>query len=361
LKKILFLTICLIVLLASTALAVDVSSENAILVDITTGRTITQQNAYAKAYPASTTKIMTAILALEKLSLSDKLVASENAVLSVPSGGSIADIQAGEELSVETLLEALLVVSANEAANVLAEGISGSIEEFVDLMNSKANELDLTLTHFVNSNGLHNENHYSCAYDVAKMYRYAYVTFPDFRRICAMKTISIPKTSIYDKERTFTNSNKMIIDESKYYYDACTGGKTGYTSEARNCLVASASKNGIELIVCVLGGGQTEEGESQRYLDTKNLFEYGFSNLKVKTIAHSGDILDQVEVENSKDKKDRLNLVLSKPVTLSIEEKDLDKDFEPKITIVRDMVAPISSRRICWQSHIQRIRNNIRC
>lgn len=343
-KRTILITLFFIVLLTTSAFAIDISSENAILIDTTTGRTIFQQGAYAKAFPASTTKIMTAILTLENLELTDTLVASENAVKSVPSGGSICDIQAGEEFTVEQLLEGLLIASGNEAANILAEGISGTIEEFVVLMNKKSNELDLTLTHFVNSNGLHNENHYSCAYDLAKMYRYAYNKFPDFRRITGMKAFSLPPTSIHTfDDRSFNNSNKMIIESNKYYYEPCTGGKTGFTSEAKNCLVASASKDGIELIACVLGGGKTEEGESQRYLDTKALFEYGFSNLVVKTIAKSGDILDTIEVENSKNRSDRLNAVLSKPVTIAIEQKDLNKDFEPKITITRDMVAPISS------------------
>ena len=148
-KKIVFILTFLIVLLASSAFALEINSEKAILIDIPSGRIIFQKDAYSKAYPASTTKIMTAILTLENLDLNTTFVASENAITSVPDGGSIVNIRAGEEFTVEQLLEGLLIASGNEAANILAEGISGSIEEFVNRMNEKCVELDLTLTHFV--------------------------------------------------------------------------------------------------------------------------------------------------------------------------------------------------------------------
>ncbi len=352
-KKIVILLIFLFVIFASYTMAVEINSEKAVLIDLTSGRTIFQKDAYSKAFPASTTKIMTAILTLENLDLNKTLVASENAITSVPDGGSIVNIRAGEELSVEYLLEGLLIASGNEAANILAEGISGSIEEFVNRMNEKCIELDLTLTHFVNSNGLHNENHYSCAYDLALMYRYAYNKFPDFRRICGMKSFTLPATSIYDKDdRTFSNSNKLLIDDSKYFYEYCTGGKTGFTSEAKNCLVSSASKNGIDLIACILGGGTTEEGDSQRYLDTKTLFDYGFSNLTLHTFARSGDVIETLNIENSKNKDDILNIVIGKPVVYTVDNTDLEHEITPSIEIKEDILAPINSRRYLRKSNV---------
>ena len=343
-KKIIVSCIFLTIIFFSQTFAIEIESEKAILIDATNGRIIYQKDAYEKAYPASTTKIMTAILALERLNLNDKLIASENAITSVPDGGSIVKIQIGEELSVESLLEGLLVASGNEAANILAEGISGSIEDFVTLMNEKCAELELTLTHFVNSNGLHNENHYSCAYDLAILYQYAYNKFPDFRRISAMKSFTIPVTSKYEKDdRAFTNSNKLIIEDSKYYYPCCTGGKTGYTSEAKNCLAASAEKNGVKLIGCVLGGGTTEAGDSQRYLDAKNMFDYGFENLTLRTIANSGDVVDSLKIDNSKNKKDVLNVIFNKPFQVTVDNSDLSTEYIPSITIKEDLLAPITS------------------
>ena len=170
----------------------------------------------------------------------------------------------------------------NDAANVLAERVSGSISTFVELMNSRAKELGCKNTHFVNTNGLHDKDHYSCSFDLVTLYRYAYQHFFAFRDIIKQTSFKLPPNSIYEKDdRSFTNTNKLLIPpttnvSNSYYYEYCNGGKTGYTTPAKNCLIASAEKGGITLLVCVLGGSQDESKASTRYRDTISLFDYGF-------------------------------------------------------------------------------------
>ena len=151
----------------------NLSSEAVLLMEASTGKVVYEKNGYEKKYPASTTKIMTAILAIEHCNLNETATASEFAINSVPSGYSTANIQIGETLSVKDLLYALMLQSANESAVILAEHVSGSQEAFANLMNEKAKELGCKNTHFINPNGIHNENHYTTAYDLALITQYA--------------------------------------------------------------------------------------------------------------------------------------------------------------------------------------------
>ena len=168
-KKIFYLLLLFILIIPSQLFALTINCEKAILIDADTGRTLFEKDSSIAAFPASTTKIITAILALENCKLDEYVQASYSAVMSVPIGGSNTAIQVGEKLTIEELLQALLIASGNDAANVLAEHIGGSIESFVTMMNTRANELGCINTHFVNASGLHDDNHYSCAYDLAIM------------------------------------------------------------------------------------------------------------------------------------------------------------------------------------------------
>ncbi len=181
----------------------------------------------------------------------------------------------------------------NDAANILAEKVSGSIDDFVIAMNEKAVSLGCSNTHFVNANGLDKDDHYSSAYDLAIMYRYAYNNFEAFRRISKVLSFTLPNTNIYNKDpRILQNTNSLIVDKTNkdgfnYYYSKCDGGKTGYTSGAKNCLVASASSGDITIISCILGGEQNVDNSSQRYKDTIALFDYGFQRLVKKQLVPS--------------------------------------------------------------------------
>ena len=210
-KKIFFtLFIILIIIINTYCYAIDVNaintntdgisiySESVILIDSNTGTTLYEKKSNQKMYPASTTKILTAILAIENGNLDDKTTVQYDAISGIPAGYSSAYLTEGEIISVRELLEVFLIHSANEAGNVLAEYISGSIDEFVNLMNQKATELGCMNTHFVNTNGIHNENHYTTAHDLALIARYC-MKNDTFRQIVSMKSCTIPATNKSDQ------------------------------------------------------------------------------------------------------------------------------------------------------------------
>lgn len=294
----------------------DTYSSACLLMEESTGKILYSKNANSIMYPASTTKIMTAILTLEKCNLSDTAVVSHNAVFSIPSGYSTASLVEGEVLTIEQLLNVLLIPSANDAAVVLAEHIAGSVEAFSDMMNSKAVELGCLNTHFVNPNGIHNENHYSTAYDLALIGRYA-MQFPTFKEISSKTRYTLPITNAYSKEdRIFNTTNDLIkpnysSSPTNYYYKYATGGKTGYTDPAGQCIVATATKDNISLIAVTLHGDFTEDNLSQRAFDCKALFEYGFNNFSMVSIAQKGDVASNMKVPNATKDSSSLDLLYS--------------------------------------------------
>lgn len=294
----------------------DTYSSACLLMEESTGKILYSKNANSIMYPASTTKIMTAILTLENCKLFDTAVVSHNAVFSIPSGYSTASLVEGEVLTIEQLLNVLLIPSANDAAVVLAEHIAGSVEAFSDMMNSKAVELGCLNTHFVNPNGIHNENHYSTAYDLALIGKYA-MQFPTFKEISSKTRYTLPITNAYSKEdRIFNTTNDLIkpnysSSPTNYYYKYATGGKTGYTDPAGQCIVATATKDNISLIAVTLHGDFTEDNLSQRALDCKALFEYGFNNFSMVSIAQKGDVASNMKVPNATKDSSSLDLLYS--------------------------------------------------
>lgn len=294
----------------------DTYSSACLLMEESTGKILYSKNANSIMYPASTTKIMTAILTLENCKLSDTAVVSHNAVFSIPSGYSTASLVEGEVLTIEQLLNVLLIPSANDAAVVLAEHIAGSVEAFSDMMNSKAVELGCLNTHFVNPNGIHNENHYSTAYDLALIGKYA-MQFPTFKEISSKTRYTLPITNAYSKEdRIFNTTNDLIkpnysSSPTNYYYKYATGGKTGYTDPAGQCIVATATKDNISLIAVTLHGDFTEDNLSQRALDCKALFGYGFNNFSMVSIAQKGDVASNMKVPNATKDSSSLDLLYS--------------------------------------------------
>lgn len=331
----------------ASASVLSTYSPSCLLMDATSGSVLYSKNANTKMYPASTTKIMTAILTLENCSLSDVAVASHNAIFSIPSGYSIANIQEGEELTIEQLLNVLLIPSANDAAIVLAEHIAGSVEAFADMMNAKALELGCKNTHFVNPNGIHDENHYSTAYDLALMGQYA-MGFDTFREIVAKTSYSLPQTNKYDKDdRLFVTTNVLLrknysSSPTNYYYEYATGAKTGYTDAAKNCIVATATKDDISLIVVVLGAGTTDDGISERALDCKRLFEYGFNNFSMTQIASQNSAATQITVKGATQETENLDLLYSEDI-VALLPSDYDVDsLEGTVELSDGISAPIA-------------------
>ena len=300
----------------------NIYSEAAILIDASTGKILYDKDIYSRKYPASTTKILTAIIAIEKCDLNEKATASHSAVFSVKSGYSVANIQEGESFTIGELLDVLMLQSANEAANVIAEHISGSVEEFAKLMNQKAKEIGCLDSNFVNANGAHSDKHYSTAYDLAMIAKYC-MKNQTFRELVVKEECSLPITEIYEEERVFRNTNSLMQQNSRYYYPYCNGIKTGFTTPAKNCLIASSNKDGFELISVVLHAESTEDGLSARYLDTINLFEYGYKNYKQDDILKEYNMLGTTNSNNDSNNKNTNNEEI-KDETI-IEENEIEE------------------------------------
>jgi D-alanyl-D-alanine carboxypeptidase (penicillin-binding protein 5/6) len=241
--------------------AIQINASAAVLIDAGTGETIYEKNPHIHMAPASTTKIMTAIIAIEHGDLEHEVKISANAA-STP--GSSMRLRRGEKYSLHQLLYGLLLPSGNDAATAIAEYIAGSEVKFAGLMNEKAKELGMADTHFKNASGLPAEGHYSTAYDLALLARYA-LENPVFAAIVQTKFTSVP-VSRSKVKKPLTNHNKLL-----WQYPYTTGIKTGYTRKAGRCLVASATQKETSLISVVLKSGTM-------YNDSISLFNFGFKN-----------------------------------------------------------------------------------
>ena len=339
-KKLLIISIFLILfglLFANKVEATDnlnIHSPVAMLVDASTGKVLYEKNINEVRYPASTTKMMTAILALEHCSLDEVATVSYDAIFTVPSGYANANLQLGEELTIEQLLKVLLIPSANDAANVIAEHIAGSISSFANMMNSKAVEIGCTNTHFVNPSGIHNEEHVSTARDLAIMAMYA-MKNDTFRSLVKQTFYNLPATNKYETtDRVFKTTNDLLrvnnYDRAdNYYYKNAIGIKTGYTSQSKNCIVAGAERDGLEFIAVILGAEQTETGLSERYLDCKTLFDYGFETYAKRKLYDKNSIYKEITISNGTKETKNLNLITETDLTVLIKQKDYDKELLP--------------------------------
>lgn len=314
-----------------------------ILIEANTGKILYEKNSNDVRFPASTTKIMTAILTVENCNLDDVATVSHNAVYSIPYDYTHASLKEVEELTIEQLLYALMIPSANDAAIVLAEHISGSVEEFAKLMNKRAEELGCKNTHFVNPNGIHSKDHTSTSYDLALMGKFA-MQNSIIRKIVSTTQFTLPATNKYSKtDRIFNNSNDLLNTYSRYYYEGTTGVKTGYTGEAGNCIIASARKNDFEVILVVLGGESTNTGLSQRYLDCKTLFDYAFNNYSLKTLNEKNAVLKQITVRGATEETQNLNVLIKDKIEIFSENSADLSSLEPEITLDENLMAPISA------------------
>lgn len=352
-KKIFLFSLLFLLLFSTNTFAVEVSAPHAILIDMDSGKTLFQKDAYSPVYPASTTKILTAILALENCELDEPVTASYTAINSVYAGGTTASIQEGETHTVKDLLCTLLVHSANDAAYILAEHIGGSTASFASMMNTRAKELGALGTYFVNPNGLPDASHKCSAYDMSLFARYAMQTFPEFREIVKMTSYSLPITKEYEElymnqfpeateiTRYLSSTTNHLINPSRseYYYEYATGIKTGYTDAAANCIVASAEKNGVELILVIFGAG----GWKNLRNDCVNLFEYGFSRLYSETLTAAGSIIETIEIKNGATDENKLNVIVEDTLKATFSSTDFVEAFSPSISINSDLKAPINS------------------
>lgn len=262
---------------AISTLPPAVEAESAILMDADTGVILYEKNIHTRQYPASITKIMTALLAQENCDMDEVINFSRTAVYTVERGSSNIGIDENETLTMEDALYALLLASANEVANGIAEHISGSVDAFAELMNDRAKELGCEDTHFINPHGLPNDNHYTSAYDMALIAR-AFFSYENLSTISGTAFYHINATATQPDEIDLGNHNKMLPGTnrgSNYYYEGLVGGKTGYTDMARQTLVTCAERDSVRLICVVM----KDESPSQ-YKDSAALYDYGFANYR---------------------------------------------------------------------------------
>ena len=243
-----------------------------VLLNLNDKKVLYAKGAYNKVYPASITKIMTALLACEYLDMNDTITMSQEAAYGIEAGSSSIYAETGEVFTVEQALMALMLESANEMALALAEKTSGSVKKFVELMNQRAAQLGCKNTHFNNPNGLPDETHYTTAGDMMKIAKAAWYN-PLFRKFVTTQTYEIPPTNKQSETRYLLNHHKMMAGQS-YAYDGVLGGKTGYTNDAGNTLVTYAKRGNSILIAVVLNS------TNGAFPDTTSLFDYGFDNFE---------------------------------------------------------------------------------
>lgn len=250
---------------------VSISSGSGIVIDKKSGTILYGKNINETFYPASITKLLTALIVLEKCDLNETITFSHSAVFNVESGSSSAGYDVGDKITIKDALYALLLKSANEVANALAEYVSGSNEEFAILMNEKAKELGAKNSNFSNPSGLNDENHYTTAYDFAMIAKNAFNN-TTLLEIANKTYYKLPPSIRNIEGLDIYTHHAMLKKNNSNYYKYALGGKTGYTSLAGNTLVTYAKKNNLELITVILGSNKTH------YIDTRTLLDFGFDN-----------------------------------------------------------------------------------
>nr|WP_317360133.1 D-alanyl-D-alanine carboxypeptidase family protein [uncultured Tyzzerella sp.] len=303
---------------------INIEAQGAILMDFKTGRILYSKDADKPLAMASTTKIMTAIIALEKGNLEDIVKVSKNATKAPPVKMHLKE---NEEIKLKDLLYALMLQSSNDAAVAIAEHISGDVDTFCNMMTEKAKELGAKDTVFRTPNGLDDLDHHSTAYDMAIIARYA-LNNKQF-----MDIINTTQVSFKTNKATYDiiNKNRLLSE-----YEGANGVKTGYTGKAGHCFVGSATKGDMTLISVVLASGWGDKGKKQKWIDTKTLLNYGFENFSYKNILNNTDISNTILVE--KGEKDNASLYYENDIILP-----LSKDEENKISIKLDYIKTIKA------------------
>lgn len=348
--------LCALLLTPAAALEpLHIDAAHALLMDAANDEVLLDQAGEEKAYPASITKVMTALLVFEaidrgELSLDQVITASSTFGFDLSSNGSTQNIKTGEQLTVYQLLQCLLIASANEAANILAEAVCGDAALFVERMNQRAAELGCENTHFVNAHGLHNEDHYTTPHDIYRFVKAA-MNYEDFQKIVSTANCYIDATNL-SAQRHFFNTNALLsnLKYSGYVYPYAIGVKTGSTDAAGLCLAAAAEKDGDYLISVVLGAqrtpGTTGSAGYNQYSESKRLLEWGFDNFSRRTLLDPMLPMGEVAVTLSKEAE---SVKIQPAGTLErTVPNDLDLSLiEKKVTLYADTVeAPVEEGQV---------------
>lgn len=323
----------------------EVRAKTALLVSLDTDEVIYSKNADEKMYPASLTKIMTAVIVLENTEDLDKetVTVSKSALTKIlGTGSTVMGLVEGEVVTARQLLYGLLMTSGGDAAYVITEHWGGTTSEFAKLMNNKAKELGMNSTNFVNPHGLHDDDHYTTASDLAKLIKHA-LQFEDFKTIVGARRYSMEATNLY-KARTLVTTNYLIDSSTAYYYRYVKGIKTGYTDMAGRCLATYAEKNGYEYMCILMGSpNKNEAGQSVRYefTDTKNLYEWAFNNFEYKNIGNTTLPICEMPVELSMD-AEHVSLVLERDFAAIMPKQANDSTIQVVPHLVAEKVkAPV--------------------
>lgn len=309
---------------AACADELQLVGETAVLMDAKTGQVLYEKKAHQRMYPASTTKMLTAIVALEMGSLDEIVTVSENASLTE---GSAIWVQEGEQLPLEDLVYALMLNSANDAGVAIAEHLAGSEENFAKILNKRAAELGARNTHFTNAHGLPDKEHYTTAYDLAVIARHA-LNNPTFAKIAATKTKVIDRTEYVEPTMELINHNRLL-----WLYEGAIGVKTGYTNEAQQCIVAAAEKDGRRLIAVVL-----KSQGINIWADARKLLDYGFDNFYLQKILSKGDPVGKI---NPKYSEEEVSLLAAEDVYYNF-PKEHQPDIRHKIHLDGEPTAPFA-------------------
>lgn len=317
----------------------SISAKSAILVETNTGNIIYKKLPNEKIYPASTTKMMTAILTIENAKLTDIVTVSESSISSVKQGYVLSGLQVGEEVSVESLLYELMLPSANDVAYTLAEYVGKTTDNFVNMMNSKATEIGCKNTHFSNPNGTYDENHYSTAYDLYLIANYC-IKNETFKGIVSKTEYTLPTTNKYSKyDRKISNLNDLLNPSKSTYNTNAIGIKTGHTTEAGYCLVAAASKDGMNFIAVVVGS----DGDTKRFQDANKLFDYGFKNYQMSTVIKKGEVVTTILINNATTKTKKLDLLANQDIVALNKKTTNIAELSPRINLNPNTKAPIKA------------------
>lgn len=327
-----FFSVCFLIAgsVPAKAANIETTAESAILIDAASGKVLYEKESHKELPPASVTKVMTLLIAAEAVEkgivkLSDTVTASENAC---SLGGSQIYLEPGEQFSLEEMLIAIAVGSANDGCVAVAEHIYGSHEEFVDMMNKKVKELGLANTHFINAYGLPAEGHYTSAYDMAVISREA-LKYPLIKKLTAIK-----EYDLRNGEFKLWNTNKLL-----WWYDGTDGFKTGWTQEAKYCLASTVERNGLRLIAVILGVPEVRG----HFQESMKIYNYGFAKYTYKEFAPAGS--KQGETVVHKGAQPVVELIAQQAVGVSV-EKGKENNCRIETKLENEVSAPIAKGEV---------------
>lgn len=320
---------------------IDIKGESAILIDYNSGEIIYSKNKDKELFPASITKVMTLLLAGEALNneaimLSDEVLISEYAS---SMGGTQVYLDSGEYQTVESLIKATSIRSANDAAVALGEHIAGSTDGFVKLMNDKAAKLNMKNTNFANPTGLPDKNHYTTAYDISIMSR-ELLRYPEIKKYLSIYMEDMDVGKKKRSTQTMVNTNKLIKE-----YNGITGIKTGFTNEAKHCISASAERDGLHLIAIIMGA----ESSETRFDESKKLLDHGFTNYQSINIGKKGDAISIIPIE--KGNSNNLEIVMKEDSSI-LRSKDDKFNIEKDIELPKYVEAPVKENEVLGKINI---------